>query len=144
MLSILRSSLGHRLWMTLSSRVLIVLDESSQPKVCNLTDQTFSNQDVGSSQVSVDVVHPLNIGHACSNLEEIKALSSPYLGREIDISFNKDMLSRCFLELIWRTGTFVWGVLCPLWFEGFRVIDPFRTAVVHGSLITSCVHFMLI
>lgn len=123
MLSRLRSSLGHRLWMTLSSCVLIVLDKSSQPKVCNLTDQTVSNQDIGSSQVSVDVVHPLNIGHACSNLEEIKALSSTYLRRETDISFNKDMHSRCFVELIWRTGIFVWGILCLLWFEGFRVID---------------------
>lgn len=56
--------------MTLSGSVFIVLNESGQSKVSNLTDQVISDQDVGCSQVSVDVVHPLNIRHASRNLLE--------------------------------------------------------------------------
>ena len=57
---------------TLSSRVLVVLDEPSQAKVSDLTDQVISHQDVGSSQVPVDVVHPLDEGHAVCDLRRVK------------------------------------------------------------------------
>lgn len=58
----------RRLPLTLSGRVLVVLDESSQTKVRDFTHQVISHQDVGSSQVPVDVVHPLDEGHAVCNL----------------------------------------------------------------------------
>lgn len=54
--------------MTLSGGVFIVFYESGKSKVGNLTDQVISNQDVGCSQVSVDVVHPLDICHATCDL----------------------------------------------------------------------------
>lgn len=57
-------SLSH----TLSGGVLVVLDEPSQAEVSDLTHQVISDQNVGSSQVPVDVVHPLNEGHAVCNL----------------------------------------------------------------------------
>lgn len=53
---------------TLSGGVLVVLNESSQAKVGDLTHQVISHQDVGSSQVPVDVVHPLDEGHAVCDL----------------------------------------------------------------------------
>lgn len=53
---------------TLSGRVLVVLDEPSQAEVSDLTHQVISHQDVGSSQVPVDVVHPLYEGHAVCDL----------------------------------------------------------------------------
>lgn len=57
-------SLSH----TLSGGVLVVLDEPSQAEVSDLTHQVISDQNVGGSQVPVDVVHPLNEGHAVCNL----------------------------------------------------------------------------
>lgn len=53
---------------TLSRRVLVVLDESSQAKVGDLAHQVVGHQDVSGPQVSVDVVHPLNEGHAVCDL----------------------------------------------------------------------------
>lgn len=50
------------------SRVLVVLDEPGQAEVSDLAHQVVSDQDVGSSQVPVDVVHPLDEGHAVRNL----------------------------------------------------------------------------
>lgn len=55
---------------TLSSSVFVVFDQSSQAKIGNLTDQIVSHQDVRSPQVSVDVVHPLDEGHAICNLDK--------------------------------------------------------------------------
>lgn len=57
--------------LTLSRSVLVVFDESCQTEVGHFTHQAVSHQDVGSAQVSVDVVHPLHVGHACRNLEEV-------------------------------------------------------------------------
>lgn len=52
----------------MSGRVLVVLDESSEAKVGDLAHQVVGHEDVGSSQVSVDVVHPLDEGHAVCDL----------------------------------------------------------------------------
>lgn len=62
-----RQSDGKRI-VTLSCSVLVVFDESRQAKVGYFTHQAVSHQDVGGSQVSVDVVHPLHVSHACGNL----------------------------------------------------------------------------
>lgn len=52
----------------MSRRVLVVLDESRQAKVGDLAHQVVGHQDVSGSQVSVDVVHPLDEGHAVGDL----------------------------------------------------------------------------
>lgn len=57
---------------TLSSSVLVVLNEPRQAKVSDLTNQVISHQDVGRSQVSVDVVHPLYEGHAVCDLRGVR------------------------------------------------------------------------
>lgn len=49
---------------TLPGRVLIVFDEPSQPKVSHFAHEVLSNQDVGSTEVPVDIVHPFHVGHA--------------------------------------------------------------------------------
>lgn len=54
---------------TLSGCVLIVLNESSQAKVGDLAHQIVSNKDVGCSQVTVDVVHSLDVRHSRRNLQ---------------------------------------------------------------------------
>lgn len=56
---------------TLSRCVFVVLDEPGQTKVSDLTHQTFPDQDVGRAQVSVDVVHPLDVRHARSHLGNV-------------------------------------------------------------------------
>ena len=53
---------------TLLGVVLIILDETGQPKVSNLAQQPLPDKDVGCPQVSVDVVHALHVGHALSYL----------------------------------------------------------------------------
>ncbi len=55
-------------FLTLPGSVLIVLNESGQAKVSNLTHQAITNQNVSRTQVSVNVVHPLDVGHASSHL----------------------------------------------------------------------------
>ena len=55
--------------LTLSCCVLIVFDESCQTEVGHFTHQVLSHQDVGCTQISVDVVHPLHVRHARSNLD---------------------------------------------------------------------------
>lgn len=64
------SPCSHILTHTLACRILVVLNESSQAKVCDFTNQVISHQDVGSPQVSVDVVHPLDEGHAICDLRQ--------------------------------------------------------------------------
>jgi len=59
---------------TLSGGVLVVLDEPSQAEVGDLTHQVISHQDVGGSQVSVDVVHPLDEGHAVCDLRRERTM----------------------------------------------------------------------
>lgn len=56
--------------LTLSGCVLVVLNESSQAKVSNLAHQIVSNQNVCCSQVTVDVVHSLNVCHPRRNLHQ--------------------------------------------------------------------------
>ena len=63
-------SLGALVWFTLPGSVLVVLDEPRQTKVSDLADQVVSDQDVGGTQVPVDVVHPLDEGHPISDLEQ--------------------------------------------------------------------------
>lgn len=55
--------------ITFSCCVLIVLNESCQAKVCNLTDEFMRDQDVCCSQVSMDVISLLNEGHAIGHLQ---------------------------------------------------------------------------
>lgn len=64
--------------LTLASGVLVVLDESGEAEVSDFTHQIFSNQDVGSAQVSVDVVHPLNVRHPSCNLLETQTACYHY------------------------------------------------------------------
>lgn len=54
--------------LTLSGCVLVVLDEPSQAEVGDLAHQIVSDEDVGCSQVTMDVVHPLDVRHPGSNL----------------------------------------------------------------------------
>lgn len=56
---------------TLSSSVFVVFNQSSQAKVGDFADQIVSHKDVSSPQVSVDVVHPLDEGHAICNLDKM-------------------------------------------------------------------------
>lgn len=56
----------------MTGRVLIVFDEPGQAKISDLADQIVPHQDVGRAQVSVDVVHSLDVGHACCHLEHSK------------------------------------------------------------------------
>lgn len=44
--------------------VFVVFNESSQPEVSHFAHEALSNQDVGSPEVSVDIVHPFHISHA--------------------------------------------------------------------------------
>lgn len=70
---ILATSLGVRACeLTLPRRVLIVLDEPRQAEIGDLAHQTVSDQDVGGTQVPVDVVHPLDVRHPCRHLEHVK------------------------------------------------------------------------
>lgn len=57
-------------WLTLPRRVLVVLDQPGQTEVSNLAYKVVSHEDVGGSQVPVDVVHPLDECHAVSDLQE--------------------------------------------------------------------------
>lgn len=57
---------------TLSGAVLIVLYDSGQSKICYFTEQTLWDQDVCCSQVSVDVILLLYVGHALCYLQERK------------------------------------------------------------------------
>lgn len=54
--------------LTFPSRVLVVLDDPCQAEVGNLTHQGRGDQDVGSPEVSVNVVPLLDEGHAFRNL----------------------------------------------------------------------------
>lgn len=53
---------------TLLGVVLIILDETGQPKVSDLAHQPLPHENVGCPQVTVDVVHALHVGHALSYL----------------------------------------------------------------------------
>lgn len=54
--------------LTFSGCVLIVLDDSGEAKVSNLAHQSLRDQDVGGSQVSVNIVPLLDVGHSFCNL----------------------------------------------------------------------------
>lgn len=54
---------------TLPGCVFIVLDEARQAKVCNLAAQRVRHQDVGSPQVTVDVILLFDECHALCNLQ---------------------------------------------------------------------------
>lgn len=62
--------------VTLSSCVLIVLNEPSQAEVGDLAHQIVSNENVSCSEITVDVVHPLNVRHSSRNLARQKELRS--------------------------------------------------------------------
>lgn len=57
---------------TLLRVVLIIRDEAGQSEVSDLAHQLLPHQDVGSPQVSVDVIHALHVGHARSYLRGAK------------------------------------------------------------------------
>lgn len=54
--------------LTLLGSILVVLNDTRQTKVCNLADQSLVDQDVGSTQVPVDVIPPFDVSHALCNL----------------------------------------------------------------------------
>lgn len=54
---------------TLPGGVFIVFDEPSQPEVGHFAHEVLSNQNVGSTEVPVHVVHPLHVGHARGDLQ---------------------------------------------------------------------------
>lgn len=53
---------------TFPSCVFIVLDDTCQAKVGDLTHQGCRDQDIGSSEISVNVIPLLDEGHAFCNL----------------------------------------------------------------------------
>lgn len=60
----------HTHFDTLSGSVLVVLNEPGQAKVSDLAHQIVSDKNVCCSQVTVDVVHPLNVRHSSCNLRQ--------------------------------------------------------------------------
>lgn len=75
--------------VTFSRRVFVVLDQSRQSKICDLADELLGHQNVGRSQVAVNVISLLNEGHAVSHLQRaaesrirrVPALFPPIDGR---------------------------------------------------------------
>ena len=61
---------------TFPGRVFIVLNETRQAKVGNLAHQGRRDQDVGGSEISVNVVPLLDEGHAFCNLHPKQTTSS--------------------------------------------------------------------
>lgn len=59
----------HTHAVTLSGCVLVVLNEPGQAEVGDLAHQVVSNEDVSCSQVTMDVIHPLDVCHASCNLK---------------------------------------------------------------------------
>lgn len=55
--------------VTFSCCVFVVLNQSCQSKVGNLTDEFMRHQNVGCSQVSMNVIFGLDEGHAVSHLQ---------------------------------------------------------------------------
>lgn len=55
--------------VTFSCCVFIVLNESCQSEICNLTDELMIHQNVCRSQVPVNVISLLDEGHAISHLQ---------------------------------------------------------------------------
>ena len=98
---------------TLPSSVLIVFNESCQTEVGHFTHQAVSHQDVGSSQVSVDVVHPLHVGHACCNLEEV---TQRWQG--LYNEYKHCLVFKC----VWTVSNFTWAAMSTSW--GRRSIFP--------------------
>ena len=99
--------MSHRL--TLSRCVLIVLYQPGQTKVCNLAHEVISHQDVRSSQVPVDVVHPLDERHAVSDLQakEKHPTASPDVCFEIQNIFSFKSVPNLGEEDIWGCGSFL-------------------------------------
>lgn len=60
------------LQLTLSGCIFVILDESGQAEVSDLAHHVVGDQDVGRTQVSVDVVHPLNKRHPIRDLLKTK------------------------------------------------------------------------
>lgn len=63
--------MGHELVLfayTFSGWIFVVLNDSSQAEVSNLAEKTFTDEDVCSSQVSVNVVLLFDVRHAFCNL----------------------------------------------------------------------------
>lgn len=59
-------------WLTFSGSIFIVLYDTCKTKVSNFAHQALINQNVGSSQVSVNVVLSFDVGHAFCNLDTKK------------------------------------------------------------------------
>lgn len=56
------------LLLTLSGRVFVVLYESSEAEVSHFTHQVITNQDVGSPEVPVHIVHSFHVRHSRGDL----------------------------------------------------------------------------
>ena len=50
-------------------RVLVINDDSGQSEICHFRNQVFSNQNISSSQITMDQALALQMGHAAGNLE---------------------------------------------------------------------------
>lgn len=72
--------------LTLSGCILVILNDSGQAKVSYFTQQTLRHQDIGCSQVTVDVVLFLNVRHALRNLK--KDDISPQVLMELNWALN--------------------------------------------------------
>lgn len=53
---------------TLSRSVLVILDDARQAEISDFAQQAVGDEDVGSPQVSVNVVFLLDVGHALGDL----------------------------------------------------------------------------
>lgn len=62
--------------LTLSGSIFIVLYDTGETKVSDLAHQTLINQDIGSPQVSVNVVPSFDVGHAFCCLRRQRQLES--------------------------------------------------------------------
>lgn len=60
--------------LTFSGRVLVVLDDTGQSKISDLTHQTLVDQDISSAEVSVNVVSLLDVSHAFCYLKPGKTI----------------------------------------------------------------------
>lgn len=63
---------AHTQALTLPGRVLVVLNEPGQAKISDLAHQIVSDENVSRSQVTVNVVHSLNVRHSSCNLQDTR------------------------------------------------------------------------
>jgi len=81
--------------LTLLRTVFIILYDSSQSKITNLSNVIFSNQNISGSQVSMDQLFALQILHSTGNLQPT---------RHNTLSVMNEMnLKKCGMKYLWHT-----------------------------------------